>query len=44
VTEVAGREETGSVVHDEETGLQSTIVEVRGGSQIRFTMNTTKVL
>lgn len=44
MTEVAGREETGSVVHDEETGLQSTIVEVRGGSQIRFTMNTTKVL
>jgi len=44
VTEVSGREETGSVVHDEETGMQSTIVEVRGGSQIRFTMNTTKVL
>jgi hypothetical protein len=44
VTEVTTGEETGGVAHDEESGLQSTIVEVRGRGQMRITMNTTAVL
>jgi len=44
VTEVQSTEEVSGVTHDEATGMQSTVVEVRGRGQMRITMNTTAVM
>lgn len=46
VTEMAAGQEgaTAGVSHDEETGMQSTVVEVRGRGAMKITMNTTAVM
>jgi len=45
VTECASAEEaTHGVSHDEESGLQSTVLEVKGRGAMKVTMNTTAVL
>ena len=43
VTEVS-EAEAGAVEHDEQSGLQSTVLEVKGRGHMRVTMNTTAVL